>query len=574
MKRIVAILLTLTMILPLLVSCKVDLEDKGAIIPVYLSAAQENLDPSVAIYDKDFYHMSGLLYDTLTEVSGGKLRLNLIDSWQQKYNEERDEYFITIKLVSTKWNDGRILTADHVVYALKRAVSPEVNCPAAALLYDVKNARAIKAGEKTIDDLGVAAVNISTLEVQFEKPIQPELFLEVLSSPTLVPLRDDVVVGKEDKWATNVDDIATNGKFTIKSMNPKGSYRFDFSKYYRLDAELKKGYNEFVSPYRLITNYELSSEQALAAFDNGEIFYYGDITPELYQERAKQIKSSDTLSSYTYYFNCENKTLADKRVRQALSEALDRTAIAELVGMGSTAAAGFVSPSASGSSMGKSFRKEAGAVYSAAANTEKAQSLLKEAGVSSGSFRLTYRKDRAYEEAVAQYAKTAWEALGFKVSLDGVDAKHLADYVNEGSFDVIGLDFTGLSTNPYSFLAPFAPSYSGSIVSVDAESSGVSPHVTHFASDEYEAKLDQILDTLDRKTRNQLLIELEKMFVEECPAASLVNYKHNYLASSDLSGLSANVYGYTEFTRATLKDYKTRNTAFEEALEALEDASR
>lgn len=572
MKKSIAILLLITMLLPLFASCQTDPDDKGAIIPVYFAESFENLDPTAAIYDKDFYQISGLVFEGLTSVENGKIRNNLIQSWEKKYNEDRNEYFLTIKLDNTRWNDGRAFTADQVVYAWKRILSPEVDCPGAALLFDVKNARAIKAGEKTIDELGAAAVSIRTLEVQLESPIDPELFLEAISSPDLVPMRDDVVVGKEATWATNVDDIATNGKFILKQMDPKGSFNYEFSKFYKLNSEMKNGYNEFVKPFRLISDFGKTSADALAAFDNGEIYYFGAVTPEIYEERSKDIKSFDTISSYTYYFNCKNKTLSDPKVRQALSEALDRGQIAQLVGMGSKACEGFVPEKATGSSLGSSFRKEAGAVYSAAGDADKAKSLLKEAGVSSGSIRLTYREDRSYEEAVAKYAKSVWDALGFSVSLDAVSASSISEAISSGKYDVIGLDYTGLSTNPYAFLAPFAPGYCGAVVSVDPEDELESLHPTGYESKAYESLLDEVLAATERKARNEKLIELEKLFATECPAAALVTYKNNYLASSELSGLSGSIYGYTEFTNATLKDYKTKNEAYLEMEKAAEEA--
>ena len=85
-------------------------------------------------------------------------------------------------------------------------------------------------------------------------------------------------------------------------------------------------------------------------------------------------------------------------------------------------------------------------------------------------------------------------------------------------------------------------------------------------------RLEEILATTDRKTRNQKLMLLEQMFVTDSPATALVTYKNNYLASSELSGLSGNVYGYTEFTNATLKNYKAKNAAYEEAQAAAEAA--
>lgn len=569
MKRIVACLLLVVMLASCLCSCAVDMEDMGSIIPMYLATPQTDLDPTEMIYDKDFVKISSQIFESLTQVtSSGKIEPLLALDWEKKYNEERGEYFLYINLNSTKWNDGRTLSADHIAYAWKRILSPETASPAAALLYDIKNAREVKAGNMTIDDLGVAALDMDTLEVQFEKAIDPELFLEAVSSPSLVPLRDDSVQGKEDTWSTNLNDLSTNGPFSLKTMDPEGSYRMDFSKYYRLDKKAEDGYNVYVKPYQLVNDFSTSLEDAIKAFENGEIYYVGAFTAETYAANEKKVETSDSLASYTYFFDCENEVLKDAKVRKALSLALDREQIASIIGQGSKAAKGFVANSATGSTMKKSFRNEAGAVYQTGADVDGAKALLKEAGVSSGSFTITYRSDRAYDEKVAEYAKGVWEGLGFKVTLSGLKEDAYEKALYDSKFDVIALDYQALSTNPYSALAPFAPAYSGSVVSVDADSSGVAPHVTGYSSDAYTALLDEILAETDRGARNKKLIELEKIMAEDCPAIALTFYSHAYLASSDLKGLDVSPYGYTIFTEAKLKNYKDKNAAYLEALEA------
>ncbi len=575
MKKVVALLLLAVMLLTSLCSCAVDMEDLGSIIPMYLSAPQTNLDPTRMIYDKDFVKVAGLAYAGLTEIdSSREIKLLVASNWTTKYDDQRGEYYISIDLVSSRWNDGRSFTADHVIYAWKRVLSPEVASPAASLLYDIKNAKAVKAGLMSIDDLGVAAVDTNTIEIELEHPIEPELFLEAISSPSLVPLRDDAIVKKEDIWATNINDIATNGRFSVKAMDPAGEYRLDFSKYYRLSSEPKKGYNVYVKPYQLITDYSKTKEEAIDQLKNGEIYYVGDFTKETYAANEKDIESSMTLSSYTYYFDCENKVLSNAKVRKALSVALDRTEIANLIGMGTQAAEGFVSPVASGSAMKKNFRDEAGKVYNTAADVTAAKALLSEAGVSSGSFSITYREDRPHEEAVAQYAKGVWESLGFKVSLKAVDLEDYEEALYESDFDVIGLDYFALSTNPYAALSPFAPEYSGSVVSVDVDSSGITPHVTGYTSEAYTKLLDELLALTTRKERNEKLIEIEKLFADESPATALVFYANSYLASDDLKGLDVSPYGYTLFTEAEVKGYDEKNVAYLEKKEQEEAAKK
>lgn len=569
MKKIIALLLLAATLSVSLCSCAVDMEDMGAIIPMYLASPQTDLDPTEMIYDKDFVKVSGLIFEGLTRVtSDGKIELALATEWEQKYDEERGEYFLYIDLASTKWNDGRTLTADQIIYAWKRVLSPEVASPAAALLYDIKNAKDVKAGNMTIDDLGVASVDIDTIEVQFEKAIDPELFLEAVSSPSLVPLRDDAVVGKEDTWASSVNDISTNGQFNLKSMKADGKYSLEFSKFYRLSVEAEDGYNVYVKPYQLITNYALSPKEAVEAFNKGEIYYVGGFDKETYDANKKSIKSFDTLTSYTYYFDCENKVLANASVRKALSLALDREEIASVIGMGSKAAKGFVSELATGTTMKKHFRDLAKNVYSTKAKLDDAKAELKKAGVSGGEFTISYRSDRAYEEAVAKYAQGVWKNLGFKVSLKALDGDAYETALYTGDFDVIGLDYQALSTNAFSVLAPFAPAYSGSFVSVDTQSSGISSHVTGYNSEAYSKLIDEALAATTRSERAKKLVEAEKLLANDCPAIALAFYSHNYMASKELKGLDVSPYGYTIFTEATLKNYDEKNEAYLEAEKA------
>lgn len=571
MKKVIALLLMAAMLSVSLCSCAVDMTDMGSIIPMYLATAQKNLDPTRMIYDKDFTKFSGLMFDGLTEVtSNGKINMLLAESYKEEYDEERGEYYLYINLSETRWNDGRTFSADHVVYAWKKVLSPESDSPAASLLYDVKNAKAVKSGLMSIDDLGVAAVDLQTLEVQFEKPIDPELFLEAISSPSLVPLRDDAITKKEDTWATNTNDFTTNGKFTVKQFDTSGEYRIEFSKYYRLTPEVEKGYNQFVKPYQLITDYSeiQTPEQAIEQFNNGEIYYVGAFNSATYEANKDQIKSSPTLSSFTYFFDCENSVLKEAAVRKALSLSLDRNTIAGLIGQGSQAAEGFVSSISTGSTMKKSFRKEAGSVYSTSADLSAAQGLLNQANVHSGSFTITYRNDRDYDVKVAEYAKSVWESLGFHVTLKGLDLQNYEKALYNKDFDVIGLDYFALSTNPYAALAQFAPSYSGSAVSVDVNSSEISTHVTNYQSDAYTALLDSVLAETTRSERNAILIEIEKLLSEDCPAIALAFYSHNYLASPELKGLKTSPYGFTDFTNAVLKNYKEKNAQYQEKAEA------
>jgi len=61
--------------------------------------------------------------------------------------------------------------------------------------------------------------------------------------------------------------------------------------------------DEVVIPYRLIIDYSKSDEDLMAAYENGEIFYVGDIPLSLRSKYADSVSKTDNLSTHTYYLN-------------------------------------------------------------------------------------------------------------------------------------------------------------------------------------------------------------------------------------------------------------------------------
>ena len=60
-------------------------------------------------------------------------------------------------------------------------------------------------------------------------------------------------------------------------------------------------------------------------FSEGNLFYMSGFDKDSYAEYEKKLKDTTSLmETYVFYFNTENELLSDKKVRQALSAALDR----------------------------------------------------------------------------------------------------------------------------------------------------------------------------------------------------------------------------------------------------------
>ncbi len=591
MKRILALLLAMMMIAGMMVSCtgseeEEEEENKGAQVTVYLGSEIRNWDPAQMYTQASAAKFFSLVYEGLTRINAeGQLEYALAKDIKIIENEEDNEYMMQIELVETAWSDGRQLSADDVIYAWKRLLEPDYKSTACAMLYDIKNARAVRAGDATIDDLGLEALDTTLLQITFEGKIDYDLFLEYCASPALVPLREDVVgrysdITSADYWAKKSATTLASGPFCVKNMDPDSagkSLTLQRNDYYRaLDGNKEGKIDKYVTPYRLNMNFGYDAEGRTTAFNydyttgtieikNGtlntiddQILYLADVP-----ETTEGAHVQDTFSAYSLYINCNNGVLSEAKVRQALSVALDRNKIAGMLNA-TEAATGLVTKPVYATTLGgQTFRELAGDAVSASADEAKAKSLLSEAGVKSGKITYTYYRGRDGAAAVAEYVKSVWEGLGFTVELD---EKGINQYTNkliadpdtgEYDFDVIALDYHSLSTNAFSVLAPFAVPFSGSAKDTANNDFSDKPSMSGYASDAYDALIEEAYAAETRDAMAAKLVEAEKLLMTDCPIIPLVFNKDTYIYNSEiLSKIEPNIQGISVFTKMKMKDFE------------------
>ncbi len=574
MKRVVALALAVLFVLSVFTGCsKRDSNDKGAVIPIYVSKNIRNYDPVPMIYQAETVLNTGILYQGLTYLDDdGDVKKGLAKKWYTKIDEERGEYYMFFELDDeTSWDDRRLVQADDFVYAWRRVLSPSTNSPAACLLYGIKNAKEFKSGEVTADDLGIYAESSTLLKIEFDGPFDEDLFLETVASPALVPMREDLVSGNESTWAQSSDNFSSSGPLTIKNFVTdagKESVTFQRNASYMRDPEGDSKEWKVVKPYQFPIDFSQTEEERLQAWEDGLLFYISSFSKEAYDEYEKEIDTEDLLSAYTYLFNTTKAPFDNKSVRQALSVALDRDYIAqELVGKGTKPATGLVTYGVHDAKSSKSFRKVGGDVIDTSANLEKAKQLLSESGInpSDYSFTILHTQDEA-DIAIAEYVKSVWSELGFKVSTEGKGTQLFQNALYAGQFDVVGIDYQGLTTDAFSFLAPFAREYSGSVINIEQTTDTSTPHITGFDNAEYNALIDEIFNTVgDNKTRCSLLHKAEEMLLDECPIVPLTFNVTNYMQSKKLKNVESSIFGYKIFTKAKLSGYEEVKTALEEA---------
>lgn len=627
MKKLLLFVLCVLMAASVFTSCGRS-SDKGATIPVYFSDEILNFDPAFAYTDDAAAKIMPLLYEGLTQIDEkGKVQKALIDSYTYKQQDD-GTYMMEITLKESYWNDSISVSANDFVYAFKRIMDPEFSSEAACLLYDLKNAREVKSGVKSIDDLGVRSADKSILQFIFDQDIDVDTWLETLASPALVPLREQVVstlppqdivyeeqtnnngettnVIKEYDisayaWSTDAQNLVTNGPFTVKShtrpsRGENGELVLERNNYYHRDPYGKEKVTKYVTPYRIKivyasnetqSNYTLGEGEsqvnlrqlvALAAMssdnEDEKIVFDSDLSL-VPASKTSKVTSTDMLTQHVYYFNTKNEIFAKPEVRAALSLAIDRNAICEIVKY-TVPAKGFVQTGIYKDSKRKTdYRDAYDDLISANANMDEARSMLRSAGVTRGSFTLSCR-DSEVETAVAEYVKGVWEELGFKVTIrklgmnnTGIESTEqtkfyslyrdeLVNAFSSGEFDVIAIDYTATSTYAFGSLAPFAAGFTGQAIDLRASTLQANydkniPHITGWQNSRYDELIEKAFAEKDLGARSDLLYQAETILMEEMPAMPLFQYQNAYSKTGAISKLSTNYYGAVLFTKAKLK---------------------
>ena len=478
LKRIFALLLCAATLLSCLsfIGCDEDKEeDKGQYITTYLTDNVYDLDPAKAYTNEALANVVSLMFDTLFKLDeNGKVKKSLVDEYIIEENPGAGEYTMKLYLKETNWSDGTAVSANDIVFAWKRLLEVDANYEAASLLFDIKNARAAKEGDASIDDVGIYPAEQQMLEINFEGKIDYDQFILNLTSLALAPLRDDIV-SKSDDWAKKPGTMVCSGPFKLGRVNVQTSENdkyFDayheykdvngFDKvgdsfpqqritdfmlerniYYYRDYEedrLKKS----VTPYKICVDCSLTDEQLTEMYDAGMVMYISDVPLALRKDStiaADAVVAEKTWSTNSIYLNqnaiIDNgtkegaKLFADAKVRQALSLAIDRAAIVDAV-VYAEAATGLVPSGVFETNNAKSlFRDACTANYEfLSTDAAKAANLLKEAGIKASdyTFELTVA---AYDEvhcAIADIIVENWKALGFKVSAKKIGTIQNNDY--------------------------------------------------------------------------------------------------------------------------------------------------
>jgi oligopeptide transport system substrate-binding protein len=225
------------------------------------------------------------------------------------------------------WSDGQPLTASDFEYSLKRLFAPEVGATGYYYTFytNIVGAEAYSEGEGSVDDVGVTAVDDTTLQIELND-VQPTLLLLMALWPAY-PVRQDVVEQYGEAW-TEAGHLIGNGPFALKEWSHED----------HITVEANTNYWGDDKPTLQTILFKMIPDEsvALIAYQNDEL----DITEiplpdtKRYEGDPEQLKYAE-LTTFAQEFNNTREPFTDPMVRKAFKMAVDSDAYVDNVRGGS-----------------------------------------------------------------------------------------------------------------------------------------------------------------------------------------------------------------------------------------------
>lgn len=367
----------------------------------------------------------GLIYNGLTKVDKD---LNIVPDLAEKWEVSEDGLKITFYLKKgVKWHDGAPFTAKDVEFTYKLILDPKTGCPYISSYADITR---------------ISIIDPYTIEFDYKEPYAPALLKFGMG---IIP--EHLFKGLEDvrKSAYARSPVGT-GPYTF-SIWESGRYIIleAFPEYFEHAPGIKR-YVYRIIPDQSVQFLELVSGGIDAMDLNPYQFFYRSRTEEF----ASRIKKYKYLAhSYVYIgYNFKDPLFSDRRVRKALSYAINRKEIISsvLLGLGEECTGPFLKGSPYYDETVKGYEYD----------PLKAKELLKEAGWrdadSDGILEKDGRKfhvkiatnqgNQVREDALT-VIQSQWKEVGVKADIQVVAwSAFLDQFVGKKNFQAVILGWT------------------------------------------------------------------------------------------------------------------------------------
>ena len=445
--------------------------------------------------------------ETLTrQAKDGKSMPGVAKTWE--HNQDSTVWTFHLR-DNAKWSNGDPITAQNFKDGWVRALNPKTASKYADKLFYIKNAKEFNSGKiKNPDELGIKVVDNYTLVVTLNDPLP--YFDSIVRIQTYAPLNKAFYDKVKDKYMTSKETSISSGVYKIKEWTRDSQIVFEKNEnYWNKDSIKLEGVKVvFIN----------DPNGSLNAFKNDEI----DST-NISIEQAKEFKDdkrkilTDDGSVWYMTYNMKNKVLANKKIRQALSLAVDREKLVSDV-LSGTGKPAYTYTAKGVGIMGvqKDFSEEAGKVFPAF-DAAKAKSLLAE-----GLKELNLQKlptlemifnDSGNNKIISEYIQDQiHKNLGVDIKIQAMTFSERLARMEQRNYEIALAGYNGDFNDAITYLDRF--------VTKDGN------NYSDYSNPEYDRLVKFVKSSGDQKARVASMIQMEKILADDMPVGILY-YRQN-----------------------------------------------
>jgi oligopeptide transport system substrate-binding protein len=472
----------------------------------------ESLDPAIA-ETVGANNITRDLFEALTAIDAdGKVVPGLAESWKQT---NATTWVFKLRQ-NAKWSNGDPVTAQDVVYGIRRFLDPKTASKYAAT-YGVflQNGKEVAMGKKPPAEAGVKAIDKFTVEIKTAFPVA--FLTQLLSNNNLGPVHQASIEKFGKDW-TKPGNMVTNGAYVLKEWVVNRSVVLEKNPQYWDAANVQ---------LTRVTYLGVEDGNAdVKLFEAGQNEWVYQLPPGTYEDAKKKfpkdVRNAPMLGLRFYDFQTQNPKFKDVRIRKALSMVLDRDILAQkITADGQVPAYGLVVKGMEGADM----TDYEWAKWPMAQKVAEAKKLLEQAGVKQGTkFVFSYNTSE-YHKKMAIFAQSEWKTkLGLNLELEAMEFKVLVKKRHDGAFELARDGFIADYNDATNFLAL-----------VRCESDQNNNFNCNKKAEEIIVQAEQSDEPAKRK---QLLTQASKMIMDDYPIIPLVQYSLPRLVKSYVGGYS------------------------------------
>ncbi len=482
------------------------------------SADPESLDP----HKTSTVYEAHILRDLFLGLVMQDKDANLIPGAAESWTVSDDGLVYTFKLrQGATWSDGSAVTAEDFVYSFRRLEDPATGAEYASMLYPIVGAEEVNTGKGKVEDMGVKAVDASTLEVKLKAPTP--YFLEMLTHQAAYPVNKAAIEKLGADWI-KPGNLVSNGAFTLAEFVPNDHIKLVKNPKFYDAANVKIDVVNFIPTEDRST--------AIKRFEAGELDSNDDIpTEQMADLKAKfgdQLRVGAQLGTYYYAMKWDKEPWSNLELRKAVAMAIDRDFIAEKVWQNSMLPSyTMVPPGIEGYTPIEADY----ATMSQIDREDEAKKILEKLGYGPDKplkMEIRYNTSENHKNTAVAIQEQL-KPLGIEVSLVNTDTKtHYGFLEQKGDFDTARVGWIADYKDPETFLG-VARKASGNNYSV-------------YDNPKFEEAMDKAAASGGKpEERMKDLQEAERIVLSDTGFIPILYYSYKNLVSPKLKGFDENV---------------------------------